>query len=153
MPVSEMNIRCCSVAKSCPTLCIPMDCSTPGSSSLSPSVCSDSCPLSQWCYPTISSSAAPSPFAANLSQHQVLFQWVGSAEINMDKLKRNLMCYSLLISCMILDKLFLLYPVELSQRVFMRIKGVSVQKMLKAKSLILKVLCTKKKLLLLFPFC
>ena len=71
----------------------------------------------------------------------------------MDKLKRNLMCYSLLISCMILDKLFLLYPVELSQRVFMRIKGVSVQKMLKAKSLIFKVLCTKKKLLLLFPFC
>ena len=27
--------------------------------SLSPAVCSDSCPLSQWCYLTISSSAAP----------------------------------------------------------------------------------------------
>ena len=27
--------------------------------SLSPSVCSNSCPLSQWCYTTISSSAAP----------------------------------------------------------------------------------------------
>ena len=27
--------------------------------SLSPKVCSDSCPLSQWCHPTISSSAAP----------------------------------------------------------------------------------------------
>ena len=27
--------------------------------SLSPGVCSNSCPLSQWCYPTISSSAVP----------------------------------------------------------------------------------------------
>ena len=27
--------------------------------SLSPRVCSNSCPLSQWCYPTISSSVAP----------------------------------------------------------------------------------------------
>ena len=27
--------------------------------SLSPTVCSDSCPLSQWCYPTISSSVIP----------------------------------------------------------------------------------------------
>ena len=27
--------------------------------SVSPGVCSDSCPLSQWCYPTISSSLAP----------------------------------------------------------------------------------------------
>ena len=29
---------------------------------LSPAVCSDSCPLSSWCYPTISSSAAPFSF-------------------------------------------------------------------------------------------
>ena len=35
--------------------------------------------LSQWCYLTISSSAAPSPFAFNLSQHQGLFQWVSSS--------------------------------------------------------------------------
>ena len=27
-----LGITCCSVAKSCPTLCDPMDCSTPGSS-------------------------------------------------------------------------------------------------------------------------
>ena len=39
-----------------------------------PRVCSDSCPLSQWCYPT---PASPSPLALNLSQHQGLFQWVG----------------------------------------------------------------------------
>ena len=42
--------------------------------SLSPGVCSDSCPLSQWCCLTILSSAAPSPFAFNLSQHQGPFQ-------------------------------------------------------------------------------
>ena len=48
-------------------------------SSLYPRVCSNVCPLSQWGYLTISSSAAPSPFSFNLSQHQGLFQWVSSA--------------------------------------------------------------------------
>ena len=50
---------CCSVARLWLTLCDPMDCSTPGfppCPSLSPGVCSNSCPLSQWCHPTISSS-------------------------------------------------------------------------------------------------
>ena len=40
--------------------------------SLSPRVCSNSCPLSRWCYLTQrinSSSAAPCPFAFNLPQH------------------------------------------------------------------------------------
>ena len=44
----------------------------------SPGVCSNSCPLSGWCLPTISSFLVPSPPAFNLSQHQGLFQWVGS---------------------------------------------------------------------------
>ena len=44
--------------------------------SLSPWVCSNSYLLSQWCHPTISSSAPPSPPPINLSQHQGLFQWV-----------------------------------------------------------------------------
>ena len=35
--------------------------------------CSNSCPLSRWCHPTISSSVTPSPPAFNLSQHQCLF--------------------------------------------------------------------------------
>ena len=50
----------CSVPKLCPTLCDPMDYSTPAPCcpSVSPGVCSDSCPLSQWCSLTISSSAA-----------------------------------------------------------------------------------------------
>ena len=40
-------------------------------SSLSPRGCSASCPLSRWCYLTISSSATSySPFPFNLSQHQ-----------------------------------------------------------------------------------
>ena len=46
--------------------------------SLSPRVCSNSCPLNGWCHPTISSSVAPSPLALYLSQHQSLFQWVSS---------------------------------------------------------------------------
>ena len=51
-----------SVAQSCPTLCNPMDCSMPGCSpcpSLTPGACSNSCPSSQWCHPTISSSVVP----------------------------------------------------------------------------------------------
>ena len=39
---------------------------------------SNSCPLSRWCHPTISSSVVPSPPALNLSQHQGLFKWVSS---------------------------------------------------------------------------
>ena len=46
--------------------------------SLSPRVCSNSCPLSWWCHPSISSSIALSPPALSLSQHQGLFQWVSS---------------------------------------------------------------------------
>ena len=52
---------CCSVAQLCLTLCDPMDYSTPGFSALlpSPRACLNSCPLSWWCLPTISSSVAP----------------------------------------------------------------------------------------------
>ena len=47
--------------------------------SLSPRLGSDSYALSQWCYLTISSSVTSFSFAFNLSQHQDLFQWVGSS--------------------------------------------------------------------------
>ena len=46
-----------SVAQSCLALCTPMDCNTPGflvHHQLR--ACSNSCPSSQWCHPTISSS-------------------------------------------------------------------------------------------------
>ena len=46
---------CCSVAQSVLTLCNPQDCSTWGFPVLHHlGVCSNSCPLSQWCHPTIS---------------------------------------------------------------------------------------------------
>ena len=48
-------ICCCSLAKSCLTLCDPMDYSTlglPVPHSLE--ACPSSCPLNQWCHPTIS---------------------------------------------------------------------------------------------------
>ena len=44
-----------------------------------PRVYSNSCPLSEWCHPTISSSVATSPPALNLSQHHGLFKWVSSS--------------------------------------------------------------------------
>ena len=47
--------------------------------SLSPRVCSNSCPLSRWCYLTISSSVAPFSICLDLSDHQGLFQWVSSS--------------------------------------------------------------------------
>ena len=46
--------------------------------SLSPRVCSNSCPLRWWYQPAISSFPASSPFAFALSQQQGLFQWVAS---------------------------------------------------------------------------
>ena len=51
---------CCSVAKSCLSLCNPVDCSTPGSlvlHYLPQKFCSNLCLLSRWCYLTMSSSA------------------------------------------------------------------------------------------------
>ena len=48
----DSTLCCCSVAKSCLTFCDPMD-SIP-CLSLSPRVCSSSCPLNWWCHPTIS---------------------------------------------------------------------------------------------------
>jgi len=57
MSVSSIS----SVAQSCPTLCDPMDCSTPGFPCPSPTsrACSNPCPLSWWCHPTISYSVVP----------------------------------------------------------------------------------------------
>ena len=46
--------------------------------SLSPGVCSNTHPLSQWCHPASHPLSPPSPLALNLSQHQGLFQPVSS---------------------------------------------------------------------------
>ena len=46
---------------------------------LSPGFCLNSCPSSQWYYPTSYPLPPSSPFAFNLPQHQALFQWVVSS--------------------------------------------------------------------------
>ena len=46
--------------------------------SLSPWVCSNACPLSQWSRPTTSSSVVPFSYSPSF-QHQDLFQWIGSS--------------------------------------------------------------------------
>ena len=50
---------CCSVAQPCLTICDPTECSTPSFPSPSPGAGSNSCPLSRWCHPAISSSVVP----------------------------------------------------------------------------------------------
>ena len=80
-PWNGNKLSCCAVAQSHPTLCDPMECSTPGfpvhhhlpeptqthvhrvGDAIQPS------------HPLLS----PSPPALNLSQHQGLFQWVSSS--------------------------------------------------------------------------
>ena len=56
-PVRKL-LQFSSVSQSCPTLCDPMDCSTPGFPvhQPTPGACSNSCTSSLWCLPTISSS-------------------------------------------------------------------------------------------------
>ena len=75
--LSSRNIYCCSVAQSCLTPCDPMECSTPDFT------------VSQSLLKLMSIELVMpsnhlvlyhplSPPALNLSQHQVLFQWVGT---------------------------------------------------------------------------
>ena len=71
---------CCSVAKSCLTLCDPMNCSMlsfPVLHSLS-WVCSNSCPLSWWCHPIISPTVAPFTSCPQSFPASGFFQWVNS---------------------------------------------------------------------------
>ena len=51
--------NCCSVAQSCPTLCNPMDCSTPGFPVHHRHPKFISCPSNRWYHPTISSFVIP----------------------------------------------------------------------------------------------
>ena len=58
---SKPGCQFSSVVQSCPTLCDPMDCSIPGFPvhHQRPELAQTSCPSSQWCHPTISSSVIP----------------------------------------------------------------------------------------------
>ena len=71
---------CCSVTKLCLTPCDPMDCSTPGFLVLHhlPELAHTHV---HWISDAIQPShpLSPPPPALNLSQHQGLFQWVGSS--------------------------------------------------------------------------
>ena len=53
--------------------------SRPPCLSLTPGVYSDSCPLSWWCHPSISSSVVLFSSHLHLSQHEGLFKWVTSS--------------------------------------------------------------------------
>ena len=77
-PVWATSIQFSSDAQVCPTLCDPMDCSTPGVPvhHQLPRVYSNSCPLSRWCDPTISSSVIP------LSSRLLSFPASGSFQIS-----------------------------------------------------------------------
>ena len=59
--ISIRSVQFSLLAVSDPMQCNPMDCSTarPPYPSPTPGVYSKSCPLSQWCHPTISSSLVP----------------------------------------------------------------------------------------------
>ena len=58
-----------------------------------PGAFSNSCPLSWWYHPTISSFlSSPSPPAFNLSQHQGFFQWVSSSHQMAKVLKLQVKC-------------------------------------------------------------
>ena len=78
--MEKKDCCCCSFAKLYPTLWPhELQHSRLPCPSLSPGFCSNSCPLSWWCHPTISSLPHSSPFAFILSQHQGLSHWVGSS--------------------------------------------------------------------------
>ena len=69
------------ITQLCPTLCAPKDCSMPGlpAHHQTPGVYSNSCPLSQWCHPTISSSVIPFSHLQSFSASG-FFQWVNSSQ-------------------------------------------------------------------------
>ena len=74
------ELCCCSIAKSCPTLHDPVDCSTPGFSVFHylPEFAKTHVYRVGDAIQTSHSLSPPSPPALHLSQHQGLFQWVCS---------------------------------------------------------------------------
>jgi len=80
---AQHAICCCSVAKSCLTLCDPMDCRTPGLPV--PHHLPEFAQVhDNWINDAIQPPHPLSPYspsAFNLSQHQGLFQWVGFSHL------------------------------------------------------------------------
>ena len=81
-PTSVLELCCsCSVARSCPTLCNPMDCTMPGFPVLHYLLVFAQTHV-HWVSDAIQPShplSSPSLPALYLCQHQSLFQWVGSS--------------------------------------------------------------------------
>ena len=78
--IKTFSVQFSSVAQSCPTLCNPMDCSTPGlpvHHQLSEFMQTHVHRVGDAIQPS-HLLLSPSPPALNLSQHQGLFQWVSS---------------------------------------------------------------------------
>ena len=76
-----MGCCCCSVTQSCPSLCDPMDCSTPGFPVLHhlPELAQTHM---HWVGDAVQPSyllLSPSPPVFNLPQHQGFFKWVSSS--------------------------------------------------------------------------
>ena len=82
-----------SVAQSCPTL-QPHESqhARPHCPSQTPRVYSNSCPLSRWCHPAISSSVIPFSSYPKPSKQQGLFQWVNSSHEVAKVLEFQLQC-------------------------------------------------------------
>ena len=79
-PAPSTVLQFSSVAQLCPTLCDPMDCSTPGLP-VHHQLPESTQTHVYWVGDAIQPShplLSPSPLALNLSQHQGLFQWVSS---------------------------------------------------------------------------
>ena len=77
----SLLVCCCSVTKLCPTLCDPMNCSTPSFPVLH-YLLNIAQTHVHWVSDAVQSShplSPTSPLALNLSQHQGLFQWVSSS--------------------------------------------------------------------------
>ena len=73
-----ISVQFSSVAQLCPTLCDPMNRSTPGwppCPTPTPRVYSNSCPSSRWCHPAISYSVVPFPSCPQSLPASGLFQW------------------------------------------------------------------------------
>ena len=76
----RLAYNCCSVAQSCPTLCDPMDCSTPGFP-VHYHLLELAHTYIHWVGDAIQPShpmSSPSPPAFKCSQYQGVFQWVNS---------------------------------------------------------------------------
>ena len=82
-----------------------------------PRACSNSCPSSWWCHPTISSLSPSSP-ALNLSQHQSLFRWVSSshqvAKVLDLEHQSTILILSTLPLCTIECATFFVFPVSMT---------------------------------------